>query len=137
MNWQPEQDAIVRDLWGKHGCKYIAATIGVSRNAVIGRAHRLGLGETRGPRKPKVVREKRVRIVKAYTPRVHIRQAKPIVPKPSPIEPLNVGFFDLAHCHCHYPDDGEGLAMKFCGHPTIKGSSYCAWHNSVTLRQAA
>lgn len=46
MNWQPEHDEQLRALWGEgKSCNAIAISLncGFSKNAVIGRIHRLGL----------------------------------------------------------------------------------------------
>ena len=41
--WTKEQTRILKKMWGKTTCAVIAEAIGTTRNAVIGRAHRLGL----------------------------------------------------------------------------------------------
>lgn len=48
--WE-KRDPILRDLWGKRSCVEIAAKLGVTKNAVIGRAHRLGLKKLQGGRR--------------------------------------------------------------------------------------
>ena len=41
--WTRETIAMLRQLWPTHSAGHIAAEIGATRNAVIGKAHRLGL----------------------------------------------------------------------------------------------
>lgn len=49
--WTEEQDALLRKMWEDHPTVEIALALGAgkTRNAVIGRAHRLGL-RTKSPR---------------------------------------------------------------------------------------
>lgn len=41
--WTAKADAALTRMWGKHRCAAIAAILGTTKNAVIGRAYRLGL----------------------------------------------------------------------------------------------
>lgn len=40
--WSRQEDARLLAMWGKHTCREIALELGRNRNAVIGRAHRIG-----------------------------------------------------------------------------------------------
>lgn len=126
MKWTTEQDDTLRALWGKFRTTTIAGEIGCSKNAVIGRAHRIGLqtllrmtpGEKRAPR---AQREKRVTFRKS---------AKPVI-VPVPVDALNIPFCDLEPQHCRFPTFGEGRTILFCGHTTTDGNSFCGWHCSI------
>ncbi len=52
--WPPDKIETLKKLWMTHTCKEIAHQLGVTRDAVAGKAFRLGLGS-----KPKVSRQKR------------------------------------------------------------------------------
>ena len=56
MSWTTEREDKLKDLWGKgHTASQIAGILGgTTRNAVIGKAHRLNL-EARAPSKKKIV----------------------------------------------------------------------------------
>lgn len=41
--WSASDTDILRGLWGKLSCAEIAKVVGTTKNAVIGRAHRLGI----------------------------------------------------------------------------------------------
>lgn len=48
--WTKDREDILRQLWDKGlTCRVIANTIGVSRNAVIGKAHRMKLTKRESP----------------------------------------------------------------------------------------
>ena len=54
--WTEDRDDMLKTLWNAEQTSgHIARVIGVSRNAVIGRAHRLGLRARPSPIKPKQV----------------------------------------------------------------------------------
>ena len=59
MSWTTERENKLRDLWGKgHTASQIAGILGgTTRNAVIGKAHRLNL-EARAPSKKKLYKKK-------------------------------------------------------------------------------
>jgi GcrA cell cycle regulator len=131
--WSDVQTAELARLWdAKLSSRAIAAALGVSKNAVIGRAHRLGLEprqkiiaterKPRGPRKPRRLHtpHKRDVLGKLVAP-------KAFVPRVVVAEPLNISFADLAENSCRYPY-GEIAPFTFCGHPQDKPSSYCEAH---------
>lgn len=87
--WTPARDAKLRDLWQSGmTTAVIAIMIDATKNAVIGRAHRLGLAGrkdpiTRDPSKPRVERKLRV-------PAEPQRAQATRVPFEQPPEPLPV-----------------------------------------------
>lgn len=119
MNWTEVEDKIITDNRGVIGATQIAALIGVSRNAVIGRSHRLGLINLRSaPR------------VKVPKPRRRTKPVKVFVSPPVPVVPLNIPFGELERHHCReIVGTGDyGLSLS-CGHPKNEDSSYCRWHH--------
>lgn len=89
-----------------------------SRNAIIGKANRMGLyGQ------PRIKRT----YIRSYT-RGPYKKANtaPAVE----IEPLGLTFAELnLDNQCHYPVT-EDTPFLFCGHPTA-GQSYCAFHHQI------
>lgn len=144
--WTAEQDETLANLL-KAGdtARKIGLVVGKSRNAVIGRAHRLGL-HFKNPvgfqRKKTVAKDPtrtsgRVsqpahgffRAVKLVRPRMGPMPA-PVIPDHEP-EPRMVALMDLRAGDCRYPlGDPRDAAFGFCGHPT-ESSSYCPFHRQL------
>lgn len=137
LKWTPEHDAtltqlrkegyscavIARELWGRHRATY-------SRNAVIGRANRLGLSADHGPKSFKPKRPHRVTPVRSTpfltTPKFSREET---VLRCVEIVSRNLSLMDLEPTDCRYPY-GDG-PISFCGHPKKDGSSYCAPHHHL------
>lgn len=117
----------------------IAAKLGVTRSAVIGKVHRLGmqLGNCRNgngqirtgrPQKPVLTSFNKYRNRKA--------KSKPEFQK-APIPPPNVediprkAFAELSENDCRFPVNDPRLpGFGFCALPRIPGSSYCSGHHA-------
>jgi GcrA cell cycle regulator len=84
MSWTDERIDQLRQMWqAGHTASQIAETLGgVSRNAVIGKAHRLGLQSRPSPVKPGEAEAE-----PAAKPAVVERAAPPPPPAPTPAEP--------------------------------------------------
>ena len=48
MHWKPSQDQILKKRWGRESASAIGQRIGKTKNAIIGRAWRLGLPNMAG-----------------------------------------------------------------------------------------
>lgn len=148
-NWTDELRDRVKVLWCDHSAKEIAAVFGgeglyVSRNAVVGLVHRMGLnikhkteihpqtnnpGRVRRAPKPRLVSGEPKRQYRRSAPRF---DAETIALRCVEIEPLNISLLDLEDHHCRYPFGDEPSLMTSCGHPKMKGSSYCVPHFHLT-----
>lgn len=130
--WTAEQTEELKRLYGEGlSCSAIAAVMGKSRNAVIGRAHRIGLerrgagkraeieaGNRRGS-KPQQPRAPRVRSLRPSQEQIELRVAA--------VDPIHVKLLDLEPHQCRYPY-GDTPDITFCGHQVFAGFSYCASH---------
>jgi GcrA cell cycle regulator len=102
--------------------------IELTRNACIGKAHRLDLPRRFKPhivRKVKVVREKVIRM-KIY---------QPPPPPPSPPrkpEPFTLTITELEHGDCKWPSGGpyDRPPFLFCGKAALAGLPYCKAHTA-------
>lgn len=108
----------------------IGDVLGVSRNAVAGKAHRLRLEPLeRKPKTPKPFTSsgfKRRREPGKITP------PQPIKFEAVPVDSSPVLFEDLTRVMCKYPY-GERVPFLFCGKPVLEGRHWCAEHKSVVF----
>lgn len=144
QRWTDEMDAELRKFHGeRYSCGQIAAKMerGLSRNAVIGRCHRLGLsGKAYVRSAPRVSRPKPVntpvtRIVRANGNSGHLRVYESVESEVGELRcvevvPRNVSLIDLGANECRYPY-GDG-PFVFCGHAQAEASSYCPDHAPLT-----
>jgi GcrA cell cycle regulator len=118
----------------------IASELGVSRNAVVGKAARLGLRlpnhSLRNPWRPSGLEEAPLH------GRVPDLEAPTDCPSGSPTargqrtaRPKHIAFLDLEPHHCRWPY-GRRLPFTFCGCDRIARSAYCAVHTGESREQA-
>jgi GcrA cell cycle regulator len=132
-------------LEGKSASSIAMALGAPSRNAVIGKANRIGVKLTGhihcvAPRasRPSTERPRRPAIARTNAP-LWKRVAVPAVPrerKPAWAfaqaqvgEMLKVGLEEIGESHCRWPiGDPTSEEFAYCGIQTAKGRSYCAGH---------
>lgn len=138
MIWTAEQDETLRGLiLSGEPYSRIGPVFGVSRNAAIGRAHRLGIGNTRPvkplvPRAPKRLKQTPKILIAGRNVR-HVFEAIDIEElRSADILPRNVALLDLMPNDCRYPYGDK--AITFCGHPKMDGRPYCAGHFALCWR---
>lgn len=116
-----------------------------SRNAALGRARRMGLGE---PDRPKPTLETtEFQFQPVVRPRaddsalLKLLRRRPVFSRVEGVQlrcvevvPRRLELIELEEGSCRYPygGDEEGEAITFCGHPRCKGSSYCTPHFHLT-----
>lgn len=155
--WNDERIAQLKALWAAGlSAAQIADELGlgISRNAVLGKVHRLRLklALTRSPNLKKRAPREQLRVDPMPTVAVRSkaksrtkagkcaklpklpRQALPKEPAIA-VEPLHIAFADLAPSHCRWPL-GDG-PFTFCGHRRLPDSSYCAHHEAIAWRDGA
>jgi GcrA cell cycle regulator len=122
-------------------CRQIAAEIGVSRNAVIGKLSRLGLTRERPPGsepRPRKPREHRGRSV----PRLQYEMLRQVYDE-SPLAEAGVvskhrcSLFELSNERCRWPVNAETEAFSFCGNTPLAGVPYCVGHTRLAYRSLA
>jgi GcrA cell cycle regulator len=151
-HWSSEHSDTLRDYFFK-GLSYaeigreINARFGTAytRNAVIGRAKRLGLAAPDRMTSPSIVPSLPGEPGPLSPPRVAIPGLN--LPPPSALKPVNsvklrcvgvrprlITLLELERGDCRYPygGDREEEEISFCGHPRQPGSSYCVPHAHLT-----
>lgn len=146
-DWPPEHSGALRELFALHlSFARIAAAINrkfstaYTRNAVLGRAKRMGLvggdrSESSPCVQPRLNRPGEIHLVEQTSPRFPwpvppFKGTKPVELRCAEIDPLHLSIADLERGNCRYPygGDEEGEIITFCGHPRRPGSSYCTPH---------
>ncbi len=142
-NWTEIRISDLKKLWieGKSASQIARQLGGVSRNAVIGKVHRMGLAGRDRPSAPRAVgRTNRRRVVGAQSTFV----ARPRTPRPpgAPVYSRYAGpelaptstIFTLEAHSCRWPigvpQEGD---FGYCGRSRGRHVSYCDHHTSVAL----
>ncbi len=144
MGWTDERVALLKKLWQEGlSASQIAKQLGsVTRNAVIGKVHRLGLAGRVTPTRPARRPQRTPR------PRPAAVQAQPPRPRPAPaaieVEPVRLANGRMANVltlnerTCKWPiGDPTDENFGFCGHAAAAGCSYCPEHAQMAYQPVA
>jgi GcrA cell cycle regulator len=154
MSWTDERVELLKKLWsdGLSASQIAAQLGGVTRNAVIGKVHRLSLS---GRAKPatSTPRPRKARPVAPHRPgsrafvsgntalKVHAQPAPRRAPAPVPIEDLvvpislRVSLLALNDQMCKWPIGDPGAEdFHFCGHRSFNSLPYCEYHSRVAYQ---
>jgi GcrA cell cycle regulator len=137
MGWTEERVTLLRKLWAEGlSASQIAKQLGgVTRNAVIGKVHRLGLAGRATPSRPakRPVRPQRPRVIGPSAPRMRPASTLPAVIIPQ-LEPLRgedgraATVLTINEQICKFPiGDPNDPDFAFCGRAAA-GGPYCADH---------
>lgn len=127
MAWTEDRVEQLKKLWAEGlSASQIARTMGdVTRNAVIGKVHRLGLSGRATTNRTD--RPRRATIPKPMP--------KPVVAEPEIVQEAKLQngeyatVMTLSAAMCRWPIGDPGASnFHFCGHSTEAGSPYCAAH---------
>jgi GcrA cell cycle regulator len=150
-NWASEHSDALRDYFRKDMsyaeiAREINSRFGTAytRNAVVGRAKRLGLSAPGRVESPPIVpllpngppfapcRPASPR--RDQPPKSALKHAEPVKLRCVGIRPRLISLVELELRDCRYPygGDREGDEISFCGHPRRPGSSYCTPHFHLT-----
>jgi GcrA cell cycle regulator len=139
--WTTERIALLKNRMNAgFSCGAIAQELGVSRNAVIGKANRLGLSrfrratvlqqETAGTRRSARTKKTQVTILRALCTKRQLAFAT------FPVDGGNAcSLFELQQWHCRWPiGDPSSIDFAFCGAKPIDGLPYCPTHARAAYR---
>ena len=138
MDWGPDAIETLRALWAEGlSTAEIGRRMGVSKNAVVGKAHRLNL-----PARPSPIRRDATPAARQPTPRPIVarpiapRPVRPATPPPAPMlaprpaAPRHVSRAGARSCSWPIGEPGT-RGFHFCGCEALTGKPYCAEHAAV------
>lgn len=146
MNWTEERVELLKKLWAEGlSASQIAAELGgVTRNAVIGKVHRLSLtGRAKPAGGPRPRRARAPRAPREARPMTMGNTALKIERAPQPRRlpvlddvvvpiPLKTSILALNEKTCRWPiGDPAEEDFSFCGHEPRDSGPYCEYHSRV------
>ncbi len=155
--WPDERVEILKKLWlDGLSASQIAAQLGdgITRNAVIGKVHRLGLSgrgsptraarpRTRRPRQPSAPKRMPTSGNAALKAKTAVSPARRSEPALEPIRLVDIpvgeriGILSLTEKTCRWPLGDPGSdEFCFCGQTPQDGTPYCDYHASIAYQPA-
>ena len=147
MSWTDERVALLTKLWadGLSASQIAAELGGITRNAVIGKVHRLGLsGRAKSPSssspRPRKARSSGMLRVSRSSMRGNTALAYDYEAEPEPEQieiPLEQRktLLQLTEKTCRWPIGDPGSAeFFFCGGENVEEAPYCAYHARVAYQ---
>lgn len=150
--WSDDRVEQLKKLWEAGlSASQIAAELGnVTRNAVIGKVHRLGLSgraksPSAAPRQRKVRPAQHMMRVSRPVSRGNTALAHAFELEPDPIAYDNVvplsqrlSLLELNEATCHWPiGDPASSEFFFCGGKALNSLPYCAHHSRIAYQPAS
>ena len=155
MSWTDERVELLKKLWtdGLSASQIAAELGGITRNAVIGKVHRLGLsGRAKSPSSSAArTRKPRSHMMRVARPSMRGNTAlatsytydHEVEAEPEPIENIipmgqRRTLLELTENTCRWPiGDPSNAEFYFCGGPPLSGLPYCSFHSRVAYQPAA
>ncbi|KAB0269113.1 GcrA family cell cycle regulator [Microvirga brassicacearum] len=159
ISWTDERVELLKKLWTDGlSASQIATELGnVTRNAVIGKVHRLGLSgrakdkaaaeqrprkAARAPSAPVAIPpQNRTNVIMAPVPRAPVIHVEPMLPAGDDLAiPVSerVTIMELRESMCRWPmGDPTKAEFRFCGAHSITGLPYCDHHARVAYQPVA
>ena len=142
MGWTDERVAILKKLWleGLSASQIAKQLGGVTRNAVIGKVHRLGLSGRATPSQPRQATYKAPRAPRpvAAAPRRVVEPAHQPAPRVQVYReeaPGSATVLTLGAHMCKWPiGDPSSDSFTFCGKRSDDGHPYCVDHSRVAYQ---
>ena len=145
--WTDENVELLKKLWADGlSASQIATKIGeVTRNAVIGKVHRLGLAGRKttsrqpAPRRTSPRRNGSGRAGRRLPPARFVRPSSPMPPSPPPpVAALMLPLRQLRDDQCRWPiGDPRKAGFGFCACRKAPGVPYCGRHAAIAYNPLA
>lgn len=139
MEWGPEAIETLRALWAEGlSTAEIGRRMGISKNAVVGKAHRLNLPPRPSPIRregastPRPAATRPPAAVRPVTPRPPRPAAAVPTPAPAPASSPPAVVRRIGTRSCSWPIGEPGTrGFHFCGQEALPGKPYCAEHAAI------
>lgn len=131
MDWTEETIARLRQLWAEgHSTAEIGRRMGISKNAVVGKAHRLQLDARPSPIRRDGAGARRPSPPRAPTPPASATASDGARERLAPpLRAVSVPRSAVRTTPCCWPIGEPGTpAFRFCDEPATTGKPYCAAH---------
>ncbi|HBK92377.1 MAG TPA: hypothetical protein DDZ68_11965 [Parvularcula sp.] len=146
MAWNDERVELLKKFWAEGlSASQIASKMGgVTRNAVIGKVHRLGLSGRAAPAKPQRGCDTPGYAAEPAPPAVFAHKAiETIIDEPEFVAPVVLTGGDMTTVAtlkgnmCKWPiGDPAKDDFHFCGQSAPSGKPYCAYHAHIAFQPA-
>ncbi len=142
MDWTDERIAALRKMWleGMSASQVARQLGGVSRNAVIGKVHRIGLAGRDAPSRPRSLGGRpSTRLRTKMAPAIRASAKRTVRPTEDvavtfDVEP-SATILTLNEHACRWPiGDPDTSGFGFCGRVRSGHGSYCAGHSQVAFK---
>ena len=156
MSWTDERVELLKKLWteGLSASQIANRMGGITRNAVIGKVHRLGLSGRAAPSRASRPRQRKPRApshpsaamfrtagATALKPDVSAEPEAPPEPAPAPVHEIDIPpgerrtILTLTEHTCKWPIGDPGTEdFHFCGRKSASGLPYCPHHASIAYQ---
>ncbi len=145
MAWNDERVELLKKYWAEGlSASQIASKMGgVTRNAVIGKVHRLGLSGRATPAKPQRGCDLEFETEEAPAAGFQRTEIEPLIVEPEFTAPAAIISGDLATVAtlktnmCKWPiGDPAKDDFHFCGQSAPTGKPYCGYHSQLAFQPA-
>ena len=118
--WTEDRLKKLKDLWGNGlSISKIGKELGVSRNAIAGKVHRMGLTKRQSPIANKPAGKKNATA----------KEAVEVAPPENLPLKLALRNINWSRSHCSWPSgDPKTTAFEFCGKEVVPSKPYCNEH---------
>ena len=137
MSWTEEKVNKLKELWGSGRTAIQIAEIlgGVSRNAVIGKAHRLNLSIKIKPKQSIQINKSKNKNENHIKLKGKRGKFKSLLLDTNFEEAKNLSLEDLTEDTCKYMEgDPSQKGSSFCGRKTVEKFSYCPLHLMIVFQ---
>lgn len=135
MSWTEDRVTLLKKLWGEgRTAAEIAKELGgVTRNAVIGKAHRLKLSNRVSP-----IQQNTKKSVKSADTKKPPSRTKAVLKREEDIKIIGVSMAELKERMCRWPiGDPREPGFQFCGCDSVAGLPYCDDHAKIAYQTSS